>query len=337
MSNIKSLMFYLIQKMMLRTIVMLQFGLILTPPAGLAQQPKSNAVFTTDIDNFWKAYDSAVKTDNRESQVSIIQSLYIDIGTDGLKAFMSARNYTAENYVRLINDYPAFWKSVRKNTLAIKSQVNLIEKSVDRLKLLYPAIKPAGIYFTIGGLKSGGTTTENMVLIGAEMAAADTGTDASELSNWLRTVFSSQVSGNIVGLNIHEYVHTQQKKKGSSLLAQCLQEGSADFIAELVTRQKNLNDYMIYGQNNETSLKLRFRNEMWRRSISNWLYNGEKSEHPDLGYFMGYTICRAYYNRAADKQQAVKDIIELDYTSKDSVTNFLDKSSYYNNPNLRTQ
>ncbi|HTE27099.1 hypothetical protein [Flavitalea sp.] len=330
-------MFNTIHIMILRITVLLQIVLILTPHAGHTQLPKSNAVFTSDIDNFWLAYDSIIKTSDREKQTNIIKALYIDVGTEGLKAFMTARNFSAENYIRLINDYPAFWKSVRKNTLAIKSQVEQIEKSVDRFRLLYPSIKPAGIYFTIGGLKSGGTTTENMVLIGAEMAAADTGTDASELSNWLRSVFSSQISGNIVGLNIHEYVHTQQKKKGASLIAQCLQEGSADFIAELVTRQKNLNDYMIYGQNNESTLKLRFRNEMWRRSISSWLYNGERSEHPDLGYFMGYTICRAYYNRATDKQQAIKDIIELDYASKDSVTIFLDKSSYYSNPNLRTQ
>jgi hypothetical protein len=330
-------MFNTFKKLILRISVLLQILLIITPFSGWTQYAKSNAVFTSDIDNFWIAYDSIIKTNDRQKQIELIQKLYIDVGTEGLKAFMSARNYSAENYVKLINDYPAFWKSVRKNTLAIKSQVDQIEKSVDRFKLLYPSIKPAGIYFTIGGLKSGGTTSENMVMIGAEMAAADTGTDASELSNWLRSVFSSQISGNIVGLNIHEYVHTQQKKKGSSLIAQCLQEGSADFIAELVTRQKNLNDYMIYGQNNETTLKLRFRNEMWRRSISNWLYNAEKSEHPDLGYFMGYTICRAYYNRATDKQQAIKDIIELDFTSKDSVSNFLDKSSYYTNPNLRTQ
>jgi len=323
--------------MLTRLCFFLMFMMLVPVEESAAQAKKVNVVYTSDIDNFWIAYDSILKTPDREKRLALIQTMYIDNGTEGLKAFVSARNYSAETYIRLINDYPAFWNSVRKNTLAIKSQVSQIEKSIDRLKTLYPSAKPAGIYFTIGGLKSGGTTTENMVLIGAEIAAADTGTDASELSNWLRSVFSSQVSGNIVGLNIHEYIHTQQKGKGTSLLAQCLQEGSADFIAELVTRQKNLNDYMIYGKNHESTLKLRFRNEMWRRSVTSWLYNGEKSEHPDLGYFMGYTICRAYYNAANDKAQAIKEIIELDYSSKDSVNAFLTKSAYYSDPNIRTQ
>ena len=125
--------------------------------------------------------------------------------------------------------------------------------------------------------------------------------------------------------------------KGSWLVAQCLMEGSADFIAELVTRQKNLNDYMIYGQNNEATLKQRFRNEMWRRSTINWLYNGERSEHPDLGYFMGYTICRAYYNLAADKRVAVSEIIELDYSNREAVAAFIEKSGYYPSSKFRTQ
>ncbi|HMF71099.1 MAG TPA: hypothetical protein VK616_06470, partial [Flavitalea sp.] len=193
------------------------------------------------------------------------------------------------------------------------------------------------IYFAIGALRSAGTTKSEMVLISTEMVAADSGTDASELSNWLKTLFKGQTSGDIVGMNIHEYVHTQQSASGSTLLGKCLEEGSADFIAELATRQKNLNDYMLYGQRNESSLKRRFRFEMYRRSSVNWLYNGEKAEHADLGYFMGYAICKAYYDKSADKKKAVKEIIELDYSNKEAITTFLEKSGYYNNPNLRSQ
>ena len=46
---------------------------------------------------------------------------------------------------------------------------------------------------------------------------------------------------------------------------------------------------------------------------SRWLYSGDNSvgRPSDLGYFMGYKICEAYYENAADKKQAVKDIIEV--------------------------
>lgn len=318
--------------------IMIFLLLVVSCPLGLrSQDSKANLVYTVDIDNFWIAYDSIQKAADYQQKVLMMQRLYVDKGTDGLKAFMRARNYNAESYVKLIAQYPAFWKSVRRQTTTVKSQVPGIEKSIERFRVLYPELKPAGIYFAIGILKSGGATTSNMVLIGTEMAMADTSTDATELNNWLKSLFRNQLPGSIVALNVHEFVHTQQKQETVSLLSQCLLEGSADFITELVTRQKNLNDYMIYGKNHEAALKLRFRNEMWRRSSANWLYNGGKVENADLGYYMGYSICKTYYDRAADKKLAVKEIIELDFSSKDAVTAFLEKSAYFGNPNLRTQ
>ncbi|NEM98820.1 hypothetical protein GXP69_14040 [Pontibacter sp. BT327] len=59
--------------------------------------------------------------------------------------------------------------------------------------------------------------------------------------------------------------------------------------------------------------------------ISNWLYNGLKStDKPgDLGYYMGYKICEAYYNNSEDKKQAIKEILDI----KDHQA-FLEKSGY---------
>jgi len=44
-----------------------------------------------------------------------------------------------------------------------------------------------------------------------------------------------------------------------------------------------------------------------------WLYNGNsiKDRPADLGYYMGYKIAEAYYKNAADKKQAVRDILEI--------------------------
>jgi uncharacterized protein YjaZ len=47
--------------------------------------------------------------------------------------------------------------------------------------------------------------------------------------------------------------------------------------------------------------------------VSRWLYQGDQSKDrpADLGYYMGYKIAEAYYKRAADKKQAVKDILQI--------------------------
>jgi hypothetical protein len=299
-----------------------------------AQQRDFKVVYTSDIDHFWQAYDSVATTNDTARQINFIQQLYVDKGTPGLSAFMKARNYNAKLWVQLIQKHPKFWKSIRNNTLSVKDQAPAIDKSIRRFKKLYPEMRPAKMYFTVGGLRSGGTTTGDMVLIGTEIATADQNTDASELGDWLRNVFKNQKNTNLVYLNVHEYVHTQQKTgEGQTLLAQTITEGSADFIAELVTGKQINNTYSIYGREHEKELKDQFRADMSSQAgIDNWLYNGSKSTHPDLGYFIGYEICKAYYQHHTDKKQAVKTIIELDYTNNQQIVAFLNQSGYYAEP-----
>ncbi|MGN6165895.1 MAG: hypothetical protein ACTHOF_15270, partial [Flavisolibacter sp.] len=263
-----------------------------------------------------------------------IQTLYVDKGTEGLKAFMEVRDYTADLWVSLIRSYPKFWKSIRPNTLTVKSKAKEIEQSIQKLKKLYPELKEAKMYFTIGGLRSGGTTMNDKVLIGAEIATGDAKTDVSEFpTTWLEGVFKSQQSGNLVPLNIHEYVHTQQNGEPQNLLGQAISEGACDFITELVMGKPLQNNYLVYGRQHEEELKEPFKLDMFTPAYSNWMYNGSTTKTvADLGYFMGYAICKAYYNNSPDKKKAIKDIIELNYSDTAAVENFLAKSRFYTEP-----
>jgi hypothetical protein len=291
-------------------------------------------VFTSDIDNFWIAYDSIKTTQDSLKQIVFIKTLYIDKGTKGLKAFMTARDYSAELWVKLIRMFPKFWTSIRPNTFTVKSYAKEIEASIKKLKELYPSLKEAKIYFTIGGLRSGGTTMNDMVLIGSEIATGNASTDVSEFPNkWLEGVFKNQQSDNLVALNVHEYVHTQQKGDSKYLLGQAIKEGACDFITELVTGQLLQNNYILYGREHETDLKEQFKKEMFTPYYSNWLYNGSNATTvADLGYFMGYTICKSYYNNSIDKKQAIKEIIELNFKNEDDIERFLSNSKYYPGP-----
>lgn len=305
---------------------------LLLPILISAQSRPKSQVYTSDIDHFWLAYDSVKTTSDTLVQRRYIQNMYIDKGSEGLHAFMKARDYDAKLFVNLINQYPRYWTSIRKNTLQPKLQSKAIEASINQFRLLYPEMRPAIMYFTIGGMRSGGTVEDHMVLVGAEIATADEKTDASELNNWLKNVFQGQRGSNLVSLNVHEYVHTQQKNNGYSLLTQSTREGAADFISELVTGVINYNDYMVYGRNHEARLKESFKIDMFSTEMSNWLYNGTKVEQADLGYFMGYVICKSYYKNQVNKKKAVKDIIELNYTDTAQVNKFVRSSAYYVEP-----
>ena len=291
-------------------------------------------VFTSDIDNFWIAYDSIQTTKDSLKQIEFIKKLYIDKGTKGLRAFMAVRDYSAELWVKLIRIYPKFWNSIRPNTVTVKSFAPEIETSIKKFRELYPDLKEANMYFTIGGLRSGGTTMNDMVLVGTEIATGNASTDVSEFPNkWLEGVFKTQEADNLVALNIHEYVHTQQKGNAKTVLGQSITEGSCDFITELVINKLLQKNYIIYGREHDAELKEHFKLEMFTTAYTSWLYNGSVTKTvADLGYYMGYAICKSYYNNSTDKKKAIKEIIELNYSDSNAIEDFLKRSNYYTEP-----
>ncbi|WP_316738027.1 DUF2268 domain-containing putative Zn-dependent protease [Pedobacter aquatilis] len=302
--------------------------------SAIAQQPKQTIV-TTDIDNFWLTFDELKTTTDSLKQLDILQTKYVDKGTPGLKAFMEAKGYTTVAWLDCIRKYPKYWASIRAKTYKVKSLSTQFNPYLKKFKKLYPELKPASIYFCIGAMRSGGTTQGDKVLIGAELATGDLDVDISELpqntKNWLNTYFGTNPFKDIVLLNMHEYVHTQEKRNGNTLLAQCVFEGTADFVAELITGKVPSMPYMSYGKTNHDLLKKKFKAEMFLPEFSGWLYNGNSNQFGvgDLGYYMGYSICKDYYDKAENKQAAIKELIELDYGNDEVVESFLKKTNYF--------
>nr|WP_295872394.1 DUF2268 domain-containing putative Zn-dependent protease [uncultured Chitinophaga sp.] len=299
-----------------------------------SMQKKGPNVITTDIDNFWNAYDSICTTTDSLKQLHYIQTLYIGKGSPGLHGFMKAKEYTAEEWVKVIRRYPKFWRSIRSNTYKVKKLAPEFGPGIDKLRELYPALKPANIYFTVGALRSGGTTQDNMVLIGSEMVTGNATTDISEFSpgkqKFLGNYYITDPIKNAVLLNIHEYVHTQQRRHGYNLLSQAICEGACDFVTELVTGKKMPLPYMDYGLKNAAAVRKKFLAEMHNSSWDGWLYNAASDNAPvgDLGYYVGYAICKAYYDQQKDKKAAVREIIELDYGDSTAVNGFFKASGY---------
>jgi hypothetical protein len=288
-------------------------------------------VFTSDIGNFWIAFDSVQTSQDKNRKVQLMQSLYVDKGTAGLKYFMQLRNFDAGKLVESIQKYPKFWSSIRENTLKVPPVVPDIEKYVAAFKVLYPEMRTARIYFTISPAKAAGVAIDSTALIGTEIAMGNRYTDVSEFPDKrLANFFKPRETNNIVPVAIHEYVHTQQSAEGKVLLGQCIYEGACDFITELVLGEPLTHSYLNYGRKHHKQLKKEFKKEMFTEDFSNWLYNGNKTTTMgDLGYYMGYAICKSYYKHAKDKKLAIKEIISLNYADLPAVRAFLAASRYY--------
>jgi len=301
---------------------------------GSAQPPSQTKIYTGDIALFWKAYDQVVATRDTATQVQLIQKLYIDRAHEGLDDLIHMRNMKAKHWVTSINAVPAFWESVRSKTLAVPSQTGSIDAIMQRYKALYPAFQQPAVYFTIGCIKTGGVTRHDRILIGTEIIAADSTVNTTGLSQFLRETF--RLNQGIPYLVAHEACHTQQKwldenvDTVSDLLGYCLREGACDLVTELVLQKPIRTAYTVYGQQHEAELWKKFKVEMHTEKTDDWLYNSGSVQRgmADLGYYMGYVICKAYYAQAKNKTKAIAEIIELDFANIKSLHDFLDRSGY---------
>lgn len=321
---------------MRRLALTITLGLSLMATGATAQSGSSPIQLEdSDVARFWTAYDAVRAETSPEAQKAAFQRLYIDAGTPGLTAFMEAKGYTADTYLQAIRAYPSYWDSVRPRTALAAGALTRLEGRLERFRALYPDLRPAGIYFEVGALRSAGTTQGDKVLLGVEMATGDESVDTSEMPAGLQRFFASYFASkpleNLDLLAVHEVVHTQQRGERPNLLAQAVYEGVADFVAEQVTGRTPDLAYVTYGPAHDAAIKAAFRQDMAGEDFSGWLYNSADNTFGvrDLGYYVGYAITRGYHDRAPDKTAALKAMLELDYSDPAAVQAFVDASGYF--------
>lgn len=304
-------------------------------------QNTGHQVVTDDITHFWEAYDRIISTTDSSLQYTYLNELFIGRGTPGLKAIMKLKGYTPQMYMDAIFRYPQFWRSIRSNMLRAGEYSGQISKGIQQLRALYPALRPAKMYFTVGAFKTGGTTLDNLVLIGSEISMAGPKTELSEIARTMPALadyMKTDPLSILVFTNIHEYVHTQQKTtSASTLLGRCILEGVAELVAEKATGKKSTIPALNYGRDHAAEVRDTFARHLYNTRYGYWLYNNEPNPfgNRDMGYYVGYAICEAYYQRTGDKKKAIREMIQLDYNDPTALSAFLDRSGYFGQPATR--
>lgn len=276
----------------------------------LIRRPGQVKLVTTDIDHFWSAY-AAARQDTAQARVRFRQT-YFAPGSVGLQDYYQLKIKQDASFARAILQRPRYYQSIQATTQAIAAEKPRIIAAFRRFQQLYPAVQFQHIYFVIGGWVSGGTVSEAGLLIGADQIANGPGVDTSELTLVQRNRCEPVTT--LPSLMVHELVHRNQGPQDGTLLSYALNEGMADFVAELVTGHNPNQRLHPYGNAHEQELWLAFKQEMGGRDPHNWIANGrqETPEKPcDLGYYIGYRIVQAYYNKQADKQQALRYMLTL--------------------------
>jgi hypothetical protein len=295
-----------------------------TAPISPTSSPDAARLFYDDIARFWVAFDKIQSS----ADTLPLRVDYLDPGTAGLHDFTEARWRTARNLTAMIWPHRPYYESIRQNTLAVSGLEPALRANFKQLAMLYPEAVFPDVYFAIGGLSTGGTTSRRGLLIGTELFSRDPASPLQSLTPWQRSVVRSPDV--LPAIVVHELIHYQQRFKNTSptLLAQAITEGSADFLSELITG-KSINLHLdLYAEPREAELWAEFSRVMNGNDVTRWLYNGgtvtdSASRPADLGYWVGARITRGYYERSTDKRAAVRDIL----TIRD-FNDFLSRSGY---------
>lgn len=282
-------------------------------PKGFTNDPLKAKLVTNDIKNFWAAYDRAQKdTANRRS---IYKQYYIDPGSVGLQDYFAIKVVHMKNFVRGHDKKSKFYAAIRKNTYTVDKQKPQMTASFVKLKELYPAAKFPDVYFVIGAFSSGGTSTDNGLLIGLDQAVRTDDIPVNELSLWENNNFGKL--DYIPNLVAHELIHFNQDGMlggDTTLLRAVLVEGMADFLGELISGHTANERLHVWAKGREKQIWADFEKEIYLKRAYNWIANSnqETVDKPaDLGYWVGYQICKGYYDNSTDKKQAIYDMLNI--------------------------
>jgi hypothetical protein len=283
----------------------------LVVPAPLRAQnhdPERARLVMEDIPRFWSAFDARGQVGTTRA----LDSLYFAPGTRGMKDWIGLRLKSAADMARTVDRFATFYEAARPLTLRVIADSSTFRTVFRALDKLLPGAVFPDVYFLIGRLSTGGTTSGAGLLIGADMYArvADSALMAT-LPAWQQAVMGS--ADEVPAIVAHELVHYQQKGKRNNLLGQALYEGTADFVSEMIAGRSINQLARAYGLAHERDLWVEFSAVMSGSKMDGFLYNGGTSttRPADLGYFIGYRIAQAYWERAIDKGAALRTLLDV--------------------------
>jgi hypothetical protein len=266
-----------------------------------------------DVELFFKVYDGARGNPTAEQ----LQRDYLDAGSDGLRQFASMRNTTASRIAEAIARQPRMYADARRCEKVLPRVRERVGAALDTLRELYPEARLPPVTIAVGRGKP--------VAVGSPVTGIQIGLEALCATEWM----NPDVENRFVYVIAHEYAHVQQApalvdKEHPTVLEGSLMEGAAELTAELIAGKVAYSHLAARTAGLEKDIETAFAVDQDKSDLSSWLYNTTPEKPGDLGYWVGYRVCKTYYQRASDKRQAFRDILEMTDPKA-----FLSKSGWY--------
>jgi hypothetical protein len=282
-------------------------------------------VITTDVQKVQFVYDDIHrfneafnKFPGSKDSIALLNETYFSKASDGLKVFIRQYGLSDSGLLRAIQKYPDTYVATRNVVNNIEADKEYYLGVLRKYQSIFPNAVFPPFYFLIGerlGINSG-----SAIGVLFEVEAWENGE---------QLLYSSVLA--------HELTHFQQRThighekyiaiygEEKTLLALTIREGVAEFFANLVTGRYTQEKARRYVEQNEKAIWDRFQKDKMNKETGEWMFvqPKDKEQPRDVGYILGARIVQYYYDRATDKQKALKHILNItDYNL------FLDQSKY---------
>ena len=282
------------------------------------QKPSNFDLKTASMEAFWPYFEKAMAD---TSQARRHLKAFIFEAPREVRDFYVVRYGSIDNmYGQMINAAPNYYRylKTRFHPDSLKVFRKTILKSMKQFQELYPQAVFPKVYIVPGILNTGGTATEMGMFLGGDMYGRSPQMPVEDLTDWQEDAIMEFAE--LPRLTMHELMHFQQNYRdtthGQTLLSAVIQEGVCDFMVELCSGNPMVNENLTFlsDPSNEAWIFGEFQEELLGDDTSKWLYNGGSIEDrpQDLGYTLGYLICKSYYEQSPDKKEAIAELLNTD-------------------------
>lgn len=239
----------------------------------------------------------------------------------GLKV-LSARIGGAENLTQVIDNNTQDYQNAIDICLPVAMQLEDDANEVISKSIFFLAESGnVSVDIVFGANNTAATATHDGIVLALESVCKGVAS-ATQAKSILLEYIAHEV------VHVFQYRNSKRTNFSFTLLEISLIEGTADYFSEIVMEKSGelQKERENYGAKHEKVIWAEFSKKMHEYDYFPWLYSKPKSNMPaDMGYWVGKNIIKNLYERAANKEQAIKNILILE-DAKD----ILNRSLYQN-------
>jgi hypothetical protein len=275
-------------------------ALLCVAQSASSQGVAAPSIHIEDVSRFFTVYDAAAGRPSAEQ----LQRDYLDAGSDGLHQFARIRNITGARIADTLTKNPEIYSNARRCMEVLPRVRERVTVALRTLIMLYPQAKRPPVTIAVGRGKPVG--------VGSPVTGIQIGLEALCATEYMH----ANVEDRFVYVIAHEYAHVQQYQplvdnEHPTVLEGSMMEGAAELTAEIIAGSVSNPSQAIMAKGREREIETAFLADADKKDVSAWLYNGTREKSGDLGYWVGYRILKTYYQRAANKPQALREILEM--------------------------